>query len=179
MKERHEGFAWCEIYNGKDGGAYRGSRYLAKAITSEGRDILFSSFPPDEGADFEQASSSKGGIIVFSTDACADKQYGTGVADKINEKMTAIGNLLNATRKNRQVAAAGSLVGWTMGHYLHGRYTAPNGKQYGENSWSVEIVGADAETLVEIAMQLCESFPRESVLVKANGAITQCKKSKV
>lgn len=176
MKERLKGFAWCEIYNGKDGGAYRGSRYLAKAITSEGRDILFSSFPPDEGADFEPAPS---GIIVFSTAVNAEKACEDRFVGKINEKMTAIGNLLNATRNNRQVAAAGSLVGWTMGHYLHGRYTAPNGKQYGEKSWSVEIVGGDAETLVEIAMQLCESFPRESVLVKANGAITQCKKSKV
>lgn len=58
------------------------------------------------------------------------------------------------------------LVGWTIGHYLDGRYTSPkNGKQYGENSLSLEMIGVNFETLVKIAMEICSLFTQGSVLV--------------
>ena len=41
-----------------------------------------------------------------------------------------------------------------------------NGKQYGENSLTLEIIGIDFEKLCQIAMELCETFHQESVLVK-------------
>lgn len=166
LNEGYKKYGIDEIYNGVDGGAYRASRYLAKAITSEGKEKIYSSFPLNEGIDFEPSADEKGGIIVFSTDVNAEKQSENKLVNWIKQKMMTIKNRLNATKKIDKIAAANDLVGWTIGHYLDGRYTAKNGKQYGENSLSVEIIGVNFETLMKIAMELCESFTQESVLVK-------------
>jgi len=166
LNEGYKKYSIDEIYNGVDGGAYRASRYLAKAITSEGKEKIYSSFPLNEGIDFEPSEDEKGGIIVFSTDVNAEKQSENKLVNWIKQKMMTIKNRLNATKKIDKIAAANDLVGWTIGHYLDGRYTAKNGKQYGENSLSVEIIGVNFETLIKIAMELCESFTQESVLVK-------------
>ena len=61
-----QGFKIYEIYNGKSGGAYRASRYLAEAIKSKPSKCLYSSL--NEGIQFEPSPDKKGGIIVFSTD---------------------------------------------------------------------------------------------------------------
>jgi hypothetical protein len=166
LNEGYKKYSIDEIYNGVDGGAYRASRYLAKAITSEGKEKIYSSFPLNEGIEFEPSENEKGGIIVFSTDVNAEKQSENKLVNWIKQKMMTIKNRLNATKKIDKIAAANDLVGWTIGHYLDGRYTAKNGKQYGENSLSVEIIGVNFETLIKIAMELCESFTQESVLVK-------------
>lgn len=80
----------------------------------------------------------KGGIIVFCTDMKGD-----------------------------EIAVDGDLVGWTIGHYLDGRYTNPrNGHQYDENSLSVEIIGVDLEQLVKISMELCTACAQESAPLK-------------
>lgn len=163
----YKDFMIDEIYNGRDGGTYRASRYLAKAITSEGKERLYSSFPLNEGIDFEPSPNEKGGIIVFSTDVNAEKQSDNKVVNWIKQKMMTISNRLNATKKVDKIAVDNELVGWTIGHYLDGRYTSPkNGKQYGEKSLSVEIIGVDFETLMKVAMELCSAFSQESVLVK-------------
>lgn len=166
LNENHSNSTIYEIYNGKDGGAYRSSRYLAKAITSEGKERLYSSFPINEGIDFEPSPNERGGVIVFSTDVNAEKLSENKFINWIKQKMMTIGNRLNARKKIDRIAAANDLVGWTIGHYLDGRYTAKNGKQYGENSLSVEIIGVNFETLLNIAMELCSSFTQESVLLK-------------
>lgn len=166
LYEAYKDFTIDEIYNGKAGGAYRASRYLAKAITSEGKERLYSSFPLNEGIDFEPSENEKGGIITFSTDVNAEKQSENKIVNWLKQKMMTIQNRLNATKKIDKIAAENELVGWTIGHYLDGRYTAKNGKQYGENSLSVEIIGVDFETLMKIAMELCASFSQESVLLK-------------
>ena len=81
--------------------------------------------------------------------------------------MLTISNRFNATKKIDKIAAENDLVGWTIGHYFNGRYTSPkNGKQYGENSLSVEIIGVSFDQLVKIGMEICQSFRQESVLVK-------------
>lgn len=162
----YKGFTIDEVYNGRDGGAYRASRYLAKSITSKGKEKLYSSFPLNEGIDFEPSQNEKGGIITFSTDVNAEKLSDNKIVNFLKQKMTTILNRLNATKKIDKIAAENKLVGWTIGHYLDGRYTAKNGKQYGENSLSVEIIGVDFETLMKIAMELCSSFTQESVLLK-------------
>ena len=155
-----------EIYNGKDGGAYRASRYLAKAITSDGKIPIYSSML-NEGIQFEPSENEKGGIIVFSTDVNAEKQSENKIVNWLKQKMLTISNRFNATKKIDKIAAANDLVGWTIGHYFNGRYTSPkNGKQYGENSLSVEIIGVSFDQLVKIGMEICESFRQESVLVK-------------
>lgn len=161
-----KGFKLYEIYNGKDGGAYRASRYLAKAITSEGKTPIYSSML-NEGIQFEPSADAKGGIIVFSTDVNAEKQSENKIINWLKQKMLTISNRLNATKKIDKIAADNDLVGWTIGHYLDGRYTSPkNGKQYGENSLSVEMIGVTFEQLVKIAMEICTAFKQESVLLK-------------
>lgn len=161
-----KGFKLYEIYNGKDGGAYRASRYLAKAITSEGKTPIYSSML-NEGIQFEPSADAKGGIIVFSTDVNAEKQSENKIINWLKQKMLTISNRLNATKKIDKIAADNDLVGWTIGHYLDGRYTSPkNGKQYGENSLSVEMIGVTFEQLVKIAMEICAAFKQESVLLK-------------
>lgn len=162
----YSGFEIDEIYNGRDGGAYRASRYLSRAMTSEGKERLYAYSILGEGIDFEPSADQKGGIIVFSTDVNAEKQSENRVVNWIKQKMMTISNRLNATKKIDRIAAANELIGWTIGHYLDGRYTAKNGKQYGENSLSVEIIGVSFETLMKVAMELCSSFSQESVLVK-------------
>ena len=155
-----------EVYNGIDGGAYRASRYLAKAITSKGKEPIYSSML-NEGIQFEPSENEKGGIIVFSTDVNAEKQSENKIINWLKQKMKTIGNRLNATKKIDKIASDNELVGWTIGHYLNGRYTSPkNGKQYGENSLSLEIIGVNFETLMKIAIEICSSFSQESVLLK-------------
>lgn len=159
-------FKIYEIYNGKDGGAYRASRYLAKSITSEGKTPIYSSML-NEGIQFEPSENEKGGIIVFSTDVNAEKQSENKIVNWLKQKMLTISNRFNATKKIDKIAAENDLVGWTIGHYFNGRYTSPkNGKQYGENSLSVEIIGVSFDQLVKIGMEICQSFRQESVLVK-------------
>lgn len=53
-----------------------------------------------------------------------------------------------------------------MGKYLSGRYTSKNGKVFSENSLSLELVGADIDTLISVAEDLCKEFNQELVLVK-------------
>lgn len=159
-------FKVYEIYNGKSGGAYRASRYLAEAISSKNKTPIYSSMI-NEGIQFEPSEDKKGGIIVFSTDVNAEKQSENRFINFLKQKMKTISNRLNATKKIDKIAAKNELVGWTIGHYLDGRYTSPkNGKQYGENSLSLEIIGVDFEKLYTIAMEICDSFSQESVLLK-------------
>lgn len=164
--EVYNSYNLYEIYNGRDGGAYRASRYLANAISSRGKTPIYSSILT-EGIQFEPSPDKKGGIITFSTDVNAEKQSENKVINWLKQKMMTISNRLNATKKIDKIAADNELVGWTIGHYLDGRYTSPkNGKQYGENSLSLEIIGVNFETLMKIAMEICSSFTQESVLVK-------------
>lgn len=127
-----------EVYDGKSGGAYNSARYLAAAIGNKGKDLLDAGYNINDGINIEPLPHQRGGCIVFSTD------------------VTNIDT----------IAADNALIGWSIGHYLDGRYTATNGKRYGENSLSVEIIGVDLDNLIKIATELCNSFTQESVLVK-------------
>lgn len=147
------------------GGAYNGNSYLAKAIKHKNEGLLYSSFL-NEGVQFEPSADEKGGIIVFSTDVNAVVMSDNRFVNFIKQKLTTIANRLNATKKIDQIAKSNELIGWMVGHHLDGRYTAKNGKQYGENSLSVEIIGVNFITLTKIAEELCRSFKQESVLVK-------------
>lgn len=163
--DNYTGYKIYEIYNGKDGGAYRASRYLSKAFNSKNGKSVFSNL--NEGVQFEPSADEKGGMIVFSTDVNAEKQSDNKVINWLKQKMKTIVNRLTATKKIDKIAAANDLVGWTIGYFFSGRYTSPkNGKQYGENSLTVEIIGVNYETLMKIAMEICSSFSQESVLLK-------------
>ena len=119
-----------------------------------------------EGIQFEPEPNKRGGIIAFSTDVNAIQLSPNKIANWIKQKIATIKNRMNVTKKVDKIAVDNDLIGWTIGHYLDGRYTAKNGKQYGENSLSLEVVGIDFEKLVHIGEDLCKSFRQEAVLVK-------------
>lgn len=156
---------YVTLYEGFSRSAYQGGAHLANAIRRN-NDILASSFKLNESVSYEPAENERGGIIVFSTDVNAITLHNNKVLDYLKQKVETITNKLNATRKIDKIAAENNLVGWTIGRFLNGRYTAKNGKQYGENSLSVEIIGVDFNQLLKIAEQLCRSFTQESVLLK-------------
>lgn len=149
------------------GNAYSLSRYLSNAIrVDESKIIESSSNRVDEGVMFRPSATEKGGIIVFSTDVNAVRQSENKVVDFLKKKIKTIANRLNYTRKVDDIAKSHSLVGWTIGRYLNGRYTSKNGKTFGENSLSLEVIGVDSSTLMAIAEDICKLFAQESVLVK-------------
>ena len=145
-------------------GTYNGSSFLNKAIYNNGTNVLHSSL--NERVMFEQSKKSKGGIIVFSTDVNAITLSKNQIINRIKQTIETFKNRLFATKKIDKIANKNELVGWTVGHYLDGRYTDKKGNQYGENSLSVEIIGIDTEKLINIATILCRYFKQESVLVK-------------
>ncbi len=118
------------------------------------------------GIDFEPPANKKGGIIVFSTDVNAIRLYPNKIANWIKQTLVTVSNRTTATNKIDKIAKKHESEGWTIGHYLDGSYTAKNGKQFGENSLSVEIVGIDFGTLLHITEDLCHSFEQESLLLK-------------
>ena len=66
---------------------------------------------------------------------------------------------------NYKIAKQHDLVGWTIGKYLNGRYfSTETGKQYSEDSLSLEIIGIDTNEMIKIAEELCKVFDQESVL---------------
>lgn len=126
-------------------------RYLASAMTADGRESLYSSGErinpgvPDKG----------GGIIVLSTDIYAAGQSEDSLARRLHQEMEAISGRLSA-----------SPIAWTIGYYLAGRYTFSGGRRYAEDSLSVAVAGVDLETLMKLALELRASFPQAGVLLK-------------
>ena len=166
-------FTYETIYDGISGGAYNGKRYLSRTITSEGKQPIIVADFSAVGIDFEPSEDQKGGIIVFNTDKNTLQINDNKFMDFFKQKLQTIMNKLTATRKIDQIANSHKLVGWTVGHYLDGKYKAKNGKHYSENSLSVEIFGVPFETIQKIAEELCVAFCQESVLLKdcSNGRV--------
>lgn len=155
-----------ESYPGANGNAYSWSKRLYSAIKVEDVNVIAKGGLLDEGVEFEIDPKENGGVIVFSTDVNAVKQADNKLVDWLKKRVKTVANRFTATKKIDKVATLNDLVGWTVGKFLNGRYTAKNGKTFGENSLSVEIVGVDSEKLIDIAEQLCRLFDQESVLVK-------------
>ena len=79
--------------------------------------------------------------------------------------MKPIASRFTATKKIDKIASENELIGWTIGHFFNGRYTSPkNGKQYGENSLSIEIIGVDFDKLYKIASVLLKDYSSGRVL---------------
>lgn len=151
---------------GNNGNAFSGSKRLFNSIKVNESKIIDKGGILFEGIDFEIDDKEKGGIIVFSTDVNAIKQSDNKIIDWLKKKTKTIDNRLNYKKKIDKVANENELIGWTVGKFLNGRYTAHNGKTYGENSLSVEIVGVSTDKLIDVAEELCNLFEQESVLVK-------------
>ncbi len=95
----------------------------------------------------------KGGVIVFPADAGAVELSPDKVRDWLQ---TACG-----------------AAGWTIGHYLDGRYVAGNGAAFGENSLSAAIAGVGFDSLLRIGEDICRDFRQECFLAydSADGRI--------
>ena len=162
-ENRDDDYNIVTLYEGKQKSAYSSGAYLSTSI-KKNCNVLFSQL--NEDSDFPPIENERGGIIIFSTDLNAvqiDEQRAINV---LKQKMQTISKRINSTKKIDRIAKSHDLIGWTIGKYLNGRYTADNGKQYGENSLSLEIIGVSCETPIKIAKELCTSFVHESALVK-------------
>lgn len=150
------------------GNAYSSTRYLYRSILRESGTHYNTecNISLVEGVDFSFADTNQGGTIVFSTDVNVDKLSENKIVNWMKQKIATINNRLFYTRKVDDVAQEHNLVGWTIGKGLSGRYTAKNGKAFGENSISVDIVGISHDELLDIATELCRLFQQETVLVK-------------
>lgn len=143
------------------GNAYALNRYLCKAIRKSDDNTLLT-----EAISFEPSEDEKGGIIVFSIEVNAVKLSDNKFLNKIKQKLLTTLHRLTYKSKVDKIANDNELVGWTIGKYLNGRYTAKDGKTYGEDSLSLEIIGVTTDTLIKIAEELCVAFKQESCLVK-------------
>jgi hypothetical protein len=154
-------------HSGKFGNAYAGTKIIWKnAKVEEDKIIATSMSYLTEGVDFTLGDDQSGGMIIFSTDVNAEKLDNNKVKNWIKQKVATLNNRMKATKKVDRIGQSHGLIGWTLGHFLSGRYTAKNGKPYGENSLSLEIVGIDSDTLLNIATELCREFQQEAVMVK-------------
>jgi hypothetical protein len=105
-------------------------------------------------------------MIIFSTEVNAIELSKNKFINWIKQKVETIKNKFKSYDKIDTLAKKYDLVGWTVGKFLNGRYTGRDGKIYDENSLSVEVVGIDSTTLINIAEDICREFNQESVLVK-------------
>lgn len=133
-----------------------------------------------EAIDHEFDKEEHGGIITFSTDVNAVELSPNKLVNWIKQKVKTLGNRFFKNRKIDKAAKEGGAAAWTVGHFLDGRYTAKNGKGFGEKSLSIEIVGITSQQLQNIAEDICKVFEQETVLVKdfITGKIYLCNREK-
>jgi hypothetical protein len=141
--------------------AYSATKHLYKAIQVNANKIIIS-----EGIEFEPSPDYQGGMIIFSTEVNSIKLSDNKFINWIKQKIKTLKNNFSKFNKIDKLAQKHDLVGWTVGRFLNGRYTGRDNKVYDENSLSVEIVGVDTNTLIEIAEEICREFEQETVLVK-------------
>lgn len=141
--------------------AYSATKHLYKAIQINANKIIIS-----EGIEFEPSPDYQGGMIIFSTEVNSIKLSDNKFINWIKQKIKTLKNNFSKFNKIDKLAQKHDLVGWTVGRFLNGRYTGRDNKVYDENSLSVEIVGVDTNTLIEIAEEICREFEQETVLVK-------------
>lgn len=151
---------------GENGNAFSSSKRLYHAIKIAEDLILEKGGNLFEAVDWEVADDEKGGMIIFSRTVNAIDQSNNKLINWVKKNIETLKNKFNSNKKIDKVSKDNNLVGWTVGHFLDGRYTAKNGQSYGEDSLSVEIVGVDSDTLVKVATELCREFKQEAVLVK-------------
>lgn len=157
MNAMKESYMWGMIEATKD-----------KMLISEGIDWN-NSVRVNEGVDLateKEMLDKKGGIIVFSTDVNAVELSPNRVVNWLKQKFTTLRNRMQSTSKIDKYGKKYNLAGWTVGHYLDGRYTDKNGNFYGENSLSVEIIGVSTDEMISIAEDICREFNQESVILK-------------
>lgn len=154
------------VLPGANGNAYSSSKRLYESIKKTPKNVIATSMPMDEAIDWEVPKEELGGMIIFSEEVNALSQSSNKVINWIKQKVMTLTNRIRYKNKIDTIADNHNLVGWTVGKFLDGRYKGKNGKMYGENSLSVEIVGVTVDTLIDIATELAREFEQEAVLVK-------------
>lgn len=154
------------IREGNGMGVYNLNRILSRAINYSDEKRFYCSSNILEAIAFTEPENKKGGIIVFSEEINAIELSKNKVINWIKQKINTLKNKLTGKKKIDSIADNYGLIGWTIGNYFDGRYKAKNGKFYGEDSLSLEIIGVDTDTLVKIATDICKEFKQELVLVK-------------
>lgn len=155
-----------KIREGNGKGVYNLNKILSHAIMYDEEKRVAYSLNMNEAVAFTEPENKRGGIIVFSEEINAVELSKNKIIDWIKQKVSTLKNKLTGKKRIDVIADNYDLVGWTIGNYFDGRYKAKNGKFYGEDSLSLEIIGVDTDTLVNIATDVCKEFQQELVLVK-------------
>lgn len=153
---------------GDNGNAYSSSKRLYHKISINEDTII-----AKEAIDWEVPDDERGGMIILSRTVNAIPSSNNKVVNWIKQKVKTLNNKIFSNKKIDDISKKHNLVGWTVGHFLDGRYTAKNGTAFGEDSISVELAGVDTDTLIDVATDICNAFDQEAVLVKCynNGKI--------
>lgn len=57
-------------------------------------------------------------------------------------------------------------TGWVVGHNYSGRFRAPSGQDFGENSLTLDIIGMSDDRLMPIAGEICYALGLKCALLK-------------
>ena len=126
-------------------GVYNGNRFIT-FTTNEDWDLCSS--PKNEDRPLDLDEEHKGGVITLSTD---DETPGN----------------VPAVCKIKQVLGTCLAPGWTIGHFLNGRFRDhETGKLFSRESLSVELTGITTDALFDLSEELCIKLRQQSVLVK-------------
>lgn len=117
MNALRESHMWGSIEATKD-----------RMLMSEGIEWNNSQTRINEGIRDDIAPEKKGGIIVFSTDVNSVELSPNKVVNWLKQKFATLRNRMQSTSKIDKYGRKYNLGGWTIGHYLDGRYTAKNQK---------------------------------------------------
>lgn len=137
-----------------------------KGTYSASRYKYHNMFKKSEGIAYEPDKTNKGGLITFSTEVNAYNFSDSKFKNWMKKKIATIDNRINTNKRIDEIGKRHDLVGWTVGHFLNGRYTSNNGLVFDEKSLSLEIIDVDLDTLIAVAEELCIMFLQESVLLK-------------
>lgn len=154
-------------------GAYCAENYVQNMICVEKKNIIASS-NLTERIRSEIGEGYKGGIIVFSTEVNANEASTNKVLNFIKKKLSTIKNTMtykskvsNVLKNYDAVNPEVKIIGWTLGTFVHGMYTADDGSVFDEKSLSLELVGIPQKDLFKVAELICREFNQQSVLVKS------------
>jgi len=71
-----------------------------------------------------------------------------------NQKLTKVANQFD------------EVYAFSIGNFFKGRYKSTGGNTYDERSTSIEIIGIESKTLIQIAEEITREFNQQTVLVK-------------
>lgn len=107
----------------------------------------------------------RGGTIVFSLDINSTRLSTNPVKNWLIQKFQTLKNKFTISSFLKSLRRQEDIKAWTIGQYFKGSYTGEDGKQYDENSMTLNIIDIDRKTHFRIAQEICQYLNQESVLV--------------